>query len=312
LKENGLNEPLYVKHAEILKEQKEIPAATLEQEANFYAEVVNRQEPPLMIAERPVKADAGHFKIQERDPAARRGQPRQDGPEASAENQMRLHSPQWANDISNPTAEQIEKAINQINHKDQNPYLILVDDSRENCFIQTLKKSPRRFTLENREGPHGPQWQARNVTTNQVKLAFLSYLQGNAEFKTAVEWRDITKSLELEQNRSKRKESSAGTLIEQPKEETNQEYISSLLTAHSEQLVRAILAALSRARDFIPARGLREAALQTVPLDRVLYRYGMLRFYIDAIRKKRNGSIEVDVTHGVAPLALRGETFARL
>jgi len=55
-KENGLDVPLYVKYDNLLKQQHEIPIAILEKEANYYAEVLNRVEPPVTVGERKIKA----------------------------------------------------------------------------------------------------------------------------------------------------------------------------------------------------------------------------------------------------------------
>ncbi len=56
LKENGLEVPLYVKYASLLKQRHEIPQAILEKEANYYAEVLNRVEPLITIGEQKIMA----------------------------------------------------------------------------------------------------------------------------------------------------------------------------------------------------------------------------------------------------------------
>lgn len=56
LKENGLEMPLYVKYANLLKQQRELPPDIIEKEAVYYTEVLNRLEPPVTIREQKIKA----------------------------------------------------------------------------------------------------------------------------------------------------------------------------------------------------------------------------------------------------------------
>jgi hypothetical protein len=63
LMENGLQEPLYVKYADLLKRQSELPSDILEQEASFYAEVLNQLEPPPQVRGKTIQAAMVHFKM---------------------------------------------------------------------------------------------------------------------------------------------------------------------------------------------------------------------------------------------------------
>ena len=60
-KENGLDGPLYVKYDNFLKQQHEIPQNILEEEANYYTEVLNRVEPPVTIGEQKIIAEVVRY-----------------------------------------------------------------------------------------------------------------------------------------------------------------------------------------------------------------------------------------------------------
>ena len=68
LKENGLEEPLYKKYAQMLETQKELSLETLEKEARFYAGILNNLTPPLVIGGKSIEATTAHFS--RRDPEA--------------------------------------------------------------------------------------------------------------------------------------------------------------------------------------------------------------------------------------------------
>ncbi len=60
--ENGLGEePLYVKYAEVLKCESELPPKILKQEASFYADLLNGLEPPCKVRGKTVRARVAHY-----------------------------------------------------------------------------------------------------------------------------------------------------------------------------------------------------------------------------------------------------------
>jgi hypothetical protein len=61
LRQHVFPEPLYVKHAQVLREQSRLPLAILEQEARACADVLNRLEQPLSMAGQPVKAEVVQY-----------------------------------------------------------------------------------------------------------------------------------------------------------------------------------------------------------------------------------------------------------
>ncbi len=86
-------------------------------------------------------------------------------------------------------------------------------------------------------------------------------------------------------------------------------YLSQLLGDHSEELIREILECLSGADHFIPAEHLAKVDLRSTPLEEILRPYDVPWFYFEAVAECDNGTIEVDVSHGIA-LGAVGETFA--
>ena len=67
LSENGLKVPLYKKHASLLRRGK-LPLEILEREAEFYADVLNHQQPPLSIGGKTIKATMVQFSTQSPKP----------------------------------------------------------------------------------------------------------------------------------------------------------------------------------------------------------------------------------------------------
>lgn len=60
--ENGLGkEPLYVKYAELLEREPELPPRILKQEASYYADFLNQVEPPGMVRGKTVKATVANY-----------------------------------------------------------------------------------------------------------------------------------------------------------------------------------------------------------------------------------------------------------
>lgn len=49
LKQNGFDQPLYVKYAAQMNEQQELPAEVLAQEATVYAQLIHQANPPLSV-----------------------------------------------------------------------------------------------------------------------------------------------------------------------------------------------------------------------------------------------------------------------
>lgn len=105
---------------------------------------------------------------------------------------MRLISS--AGNIDRPSPAQIADALRAIDHNDDNPYLIL--SSGNGAFIQTIKKSARRFFLEHREGTNGPHWSTGLIGHSDVERVFLSYLAQETNFKADLEWQDVTAAIE--------------------------------------------------------------------------------------------------------------------
>lgn len=106
---------------------------------------------------------------------------------------MKLHSPNFT-DENHPTPETIAAAIRSLDHQDNNPYFIL--SKADGQFMQTIKKSPRRFIVEYREGPEGPQWSAGRVEAQAVEQAFVAYLRGDERYKTILAWHDVSKRID--------------------------------------------------------------------------------------------------------------------
>ena len=61
IKNNGMSEPLYIKHQALMSDDK-IPQEILEQEAQFYAKLIAEQKPPLQIAGHLVTAEVRYIK----------------------------------------------------------------------------------------------------------------------------------------------------------------------------------------------------------------------------------------------------------
>jgi hypothetical protein len=55
-----LKEPLYVKHAELMKEKRKLPADILEHEAKLCAEKINGLDHPMTVGKYAVKAEVVH------------------------------------------------------------------------------------------------------------------------------------------------------------------------------------------------------------------------------------------------------------
>jgi hypothetical protein len=107
---------------------------------------------------------------------------------------MRLKFPA-AEGIEDPAADQLIAAIDGLDHEHDNPYFILVDESRPHAFMQTKKTSPRLFLVEYAEGVPQKQFSARKLAKATVKKLFLSYLSRDDSFKSMTEWTDITDDL---------------------------------------------------------------------------------------------------------------------
>jgi hypothetical protein len=72
-------------------------------------------------------------------------------------------------------------------------------------------------------------------------------------------------------------------------------------------LIRAVLAALSKIPDFIPAETLQQTDLDTVSLTEVIRSTEIPWFYFEKV-EDGGETIHVDVSHGI-PEAAIGETF---
>ncbi len=59
--ENGLEEPLYVKYAELLEREPELPPRILKQEASQYADFLNRLVPPCKVRGKTVRASVAQY-----------------------------------------------------------------------------------------------------------------------------------------------------------------------------------------------------------------------------------------------------------
>jgi hypothetical protein len=97
--------------------------------------------------------------------------------------------------IKNPTADQLMAAIDSLDHEHDDPFFILVDESRPNAFMQTKKTSARLFLVEYSECVPQQQFAAPKLAKAVVKQLFRSYLSRDESFKSMTEWTDITDNL---------------------------------------------------------------------------------------------------------------------
>ena len=58
-----LKEPLYMKHAKLLKEKSALPIDILEQEARFCADALNQLKKPLTVGKYTLKADSVRYSL---------------------------------------------------------------------------------------------------------------------------------------------------------------------------------------------------------------------------------------------------------
>lgn len=91
-----------------------------------------------------------------------------------------------------PSRQRIAEAIDALDHADEDPFLILVDNARDNGFMQVLKYSPRKYRIEYRESDDRPQWGAETMSVRKVKQAFFSFLEDDEGYKSSFPWRDIS------------------------------------------------------------------------------------------------------------------------
>jgi hypothetical protein len=61
LEKNGLDEPIYKKYGDILKEKQWLPVEILEKEAAFYADVLNKMFPPPCLDGRNYRASTVRY-----------------------------------------------------------------------------------------------------------------------------------------------------------------------------------------------------------------------------------------------------------
>lgn len=106
---------------------------------------------------------------------------------------MNLHFPDEDDTITNATLVDVLCAIEMLDHRDVNPYVILADDADSNHYMQTIKRSPQRFCVEYRECAEGPHWASWPLQIEDVKTAFACFLAGDELYRKAIEWRDITR-----------------------------------------------------------------------------------------------------------------------
>lgn len=85
--------------------------------------------------------------------------------------------------------------VDLLDHEDENPYLVVTDTSRDCRFMQTIKKSPRRYLVEYKESPEGPHWTSLPLTADEVKPLLESFACGSKEYREATTWVDITAKL---------------------------------------------------------------------------------------------------------------------
>lgn len=69
LLENGLGEePLYVKYAQVLNREPELPPMILKQEASFYADFLNEKVPRCQVRGKAVVASVAHYVEEDSEP----------------------------------------------------------------------------------------------------------------------------------------------------------------------------------------------------------------------------------------------------
>lgn len=100
---------------------------------------------------------------------------------------MRLKFPASAH-VDDPTRIRVSSAIKNLNHENENPFLILEDAFRPNAFIRTNKMTSESFLVEYAEGDPQRQFRCIDVSEDQVQKLFLAYLGHDETFKTMVEW----------------------------------------------------------------------------------------------------------------------------
>jgi hypothetical protein len=67
--EHGLGEePLYVKYAQVLNQEPELPPTILKKEATFYSDFVNGLVPRCKVRGKTVRASVAHYRVPDNEP----------------------------------------------------------------------------------------------------------------------------------------------------------------------------------------------------------------------------------------------------
>jgi len=106
--------------------------------------------------------------------------------------QMKLQSSNYC--IVGPTVAQVITAIDNLDHRIwDEAYVILIDGSFKNAFVQACREQTQLYRAEYRDGNSQRQFRSSNVMSLETtKLFFLAYLRQDDSFKHAIAWDDVT------------------------------------------------------------------------------------------------------------------------
>lgn len=98
--------------------------------------------------------------------------------------------------VDDPPLDEITSAIQNIDPKDDGPFIIVEDLSFENAFMQTRRHSPRWFIVEYRDDVTDRQYRTRFLVRQpDVEKLFRWYVAGDESYRTTVTWDDISEYL---------------------------------------------------------------------------------------------------------------------
>ena len=104
-----------------------------------------------------------------------------------------------ADALRSPSQADVIAAIKAIDHESYTPFVILVNERKENSFFQIRRNSARLYEAEYAEGL--PQRQYRTVKLSRARVLemIVAYLERNDSFKQMSPWVEISDSIDLPQ-----------------------------------------------------------------------------------------------------------------